>query len=654
LLQRIALPLLSVLVIGPTAALAQPAALEAPAIPAPAVTKVLPADIAGVLLLNTTKDNWGTLNRFNPLPFELSGPGFLPFLPAGTNFSADVQPWVGEWAAVALMIPQPPAEGELPNFADSTLTVASVTDVEGVNAYVAKVRETQAEPPIEREYNGITILEWPAQEPPVLEEPVEEPLPDLPEPLPEEELPAPTPSPEGEQSPPATNPPQSLSFFSRFLPSSTLPLPLARFLPAQNNQIAVGSEPVEVPEPTPPIPAPPGRAGLAIAVLPGYFATATAGKAIEQFIDAQAGIKPLAETAKFQRTLKHPQFSTSLMVGYSNIAAAAQIVPIGSLPTPPEGSPPVPLPSGEMLTAVLKTLAETYDTLEGFVWVQPEGIRAQSAAYYTTPNPENATEITSNADEILAKIPASTYMLGSSRNFQKQWSRMVTLYGEEGESFLDIVRDGIRNATGLDLEEDIISWMDGEFSLFFFPSAQGLFPQVAPAFKLGMGLMIQTSDRPAAERMLNRLEESITRSSGGNVSITRREGSFPLTSWETPMPGKAPQSIFAYRWTDDNTLILTTGSGPMSLLTPEPSQPLTNAYTFQTATQPFPRPNEGYFYLNWGATLSFIYTVFPLDNSNSSRLIKQGLGMIRSFSASNSATPEKEQSDILFVIAPVK
>nr|WP_242072561.1 DUF3352 domain-containing protein [Microcoleus sp. FACHB-68] len=629
--------------IVPTAALAQPATLEAPAIPAPAVTKVLPADIAGVLLLNTTKDNWGTLNRFNPLPFELSGPGFLPFLPAGTNFFADVQPWVGEWAAVALMIPQPPAEGQLPNFADSTLTVAPVVDVEGVNAYVAKVRETQGEPPIERQHNGITILEWPAQEAPVLEEPVQEPVPtESPEPLPQE------------QSPPATNPPQSLSFFSRFLPSSSLPLPLARFLPAQNQQIAVGSEPVEVPVPPTPIPAPPGRAGIAIAVLPGYFATSTSGKAIEQFIDSQAGIKPLAEAAKFQRTLKHPQFSTSLMVGYSNIAAAVQIVPTISLPTPPEGTPPVPLPSGEFYTALLKNLAETYDTLEGFVWVQPEGIRAQSAAYYTTPKLENATELTLNGDGILAKLPASTYMSSSSRNFQKQWSRMVKLYGEEGQSFLDIFRNGIRNATGLDLEEDIISWMDGEFSLFSFPTTQGLFPQALPGFKLGMGLMVQTSDRPAAERMLNRLEESVTTSSGGNVSITRREGSSPLTSWESPMPGKAPQSFFAYRWTDDNTLILTTGSGPMSLLTPEPSQPLANAYIFQTATQSFPRPNEGYFYLNWGATLSFIYTFFPLDDSDASRFIKQGLGMIRSFSASNSATPEKEQSDILLVIAPAK
>ncbi|MBD1939306.1 DUF3352 domain-containing protein [Microcoleus sp. FACHB-68] len=643
MLQRIALPLLSVLAIVPTAALAQPATLEAPAIPAPAVTKVLPADIAGVLLLNTTKDNWGTLNRFNPLPFELSGPGFLPFLPAGTNFFADVQPWVGEWAAVALMIPQPPAEGQLPNFADSTLTVAPVVDVEGVNAYVAKVRETQGEPPIERQHNGITILEWPAQEAPVLEEPVQEPVPtESPEPLPQE------------QSPPATNPPQSLSFFSRFLPSSSLPLPLARFLPAQNQQIAVGSEPVEVPVPPTPIPAPPGRAGIAIAVLPGYFATSTSGKAIEQFIDSQAGIKPLAEAAKFQRTLKHPQFSTSLMVGYSNIAAAVQIVPTISLPTPPEGTPPVPLPSGEFYTALLKNLAETYDTLEGFVWVQPEGIRAQSAAYYTTPKLENATELTLNGDGILAKLPASTYMSSSSRNFQKQWSRMVKLYGEEGQSFLDIFRNGIRNATGLDLEEDIISWMDGEFSLFSFPTTQGLFPQALPGFKLGMGLMVQTSDRPAAERMLNRLEESVTTSSGGNVSITRREGSSPLTSWESPMPGKAPQSFFAYRWTDDNTLILTTGSGPMSLLTPEPSQPLANAYIFQTATQSFPRPNEGYFYLNWGATLSFIYTFFPLDDSDASRFIKQGLGMIRSFSASNSATPEKEQSDILLVIAPAK
>ena len=97
LLNRFVFPLVAIVAFNPVGVFAQsvtPASKPAP----PAVTKVLPSSMAGVVLFNTTKDNWGKFNRFNPFPFDVSGPTFLPFLPAGIDYQTNVQPWIGDWA----------------------------------------------------------------------------------------------------------------------------------------------------------------------------------------------------------------------------------------------------------------------------------------------------------------------------------------------------------------------------------------------------------------------------------------------------------------------------------------------------------------------------------------------------------------------------
>jgi hypothetical protein len=96
----------------------------------------------------------------------------------------------------------------------------------------------------------------------------------------------------------------------------------------------------------------------------------------------------------------------------------------------------------------------------------------------------------------------------------------------------------------------------------------------------------------------------------------------------------------------------------MAALNPKPYLPLHLNHTFQTATTSFPIPNDGYFYVNMGATLSFLYNLLLPPVSTSDSLFVQEFqriaGTVRSVSTSNSTTADAQRLDSLWVLAPVK
>ncbi|MEO0971258.1 MAG: hypothetical protein AAFX80_23830, partial [Cyanobacteria bacterium J06639_18] len=82
---------------------------------------------------------------------------------------------------------------------------------------------------------------------------------------------------------------------------------------------------------------------------------------------------------------------------------------------------------------------------------------------------------------------------------------------------------------------------------------------------------------------------------------------------------------------------------------------LPSAYNFKTATNSFPHPNQGYFYMNMGSVLSWVYGFVPAEfNSPYFQMFKKGIGSIYSISSSSSTTAEQEQFDTLIVLAPVR
>lgn len=635
----------------------------------PAVSQVIPANVAGVFLTNTT-NVWGDLERFNPLPFPISGPGNIPLMPMATNFQTDIQPWVGEWAAVVVL---PGADSTLAttpiSLNQSLLAIVPVTDRAGMTAYLDSVKVLRQEDPKTRSIGGVTLWEWeseaiiPPEMPPDmppglpgtvglnhpvtqyltkawnlgLKERIAQVNPKFP-PLPPLILPPYKPR-------IIETPPYSIQ---ESLPQSQ-PFPLEpEPAPEYPGSFPAEPEPEVFPFPTP-------RPGLAIANFGNYLAVSSHPAALEQLIAAQSTLVPLANNPDFQRIFNHPQFGRSMVALYINTKQLSNVVATWEFPTFPQ-PPGSPL---NFWATLLEPLAQQYTTLEGWGWAEETGFRSQGRADYRTPQPDFATPDSTAEAQILTRIPGTSYITMNSRNLARQWRRVVESAQQDPQRQLvfDEFRRVVRENLDLDLEQDIIPLFDGEYASFVFPTTKGMIPFFSPGLNLGVGVAFQTSDRPGMERVLARIEEKISLAANSGIQLTSTQiGGQPMTSVETPMGDGTTLSTLAYGWVDSNTLLITTGSEPMAQLVPQPYGNLADSYTFQTAIAPFTKPNAGYFFLNAGSLFSFLNGFIPPDLSQdpAAQPIRQLLGSLRSLGASSFSTPEWEQSDFHLVLSPVR
>ncbi|MDY6939126.1 MAG: DUF3352 domain-containing protein [Cyanobacteriota bacterium] len=666
LLARSVLSWLSVLTLLPGTTVAQSIEeSEPPPAIAPKISQVLPANLAGAILFDTT-GTWSDLERFNPLPFEISGPGGIPFLPLETDFNSDIQPWVGKWAATVLLPARDPYGLDRTDLEASLLTLVSASDTVAMNAYLEKLETLRGAPPVEREFEGVKIWEWEADEfsEPEFLTPEPNPLPGLPEDMGmkgaivglTKALPAALsdafskrfegnifdrlaqakPKPRIQPQPPIPGSPPNSEFEE---PPALEPLP----------------EPFPEPSEFPPFPIP--RPGLAIAVLPdGYLAASTNAAALEQLIALQADLVPLADNPQFQKTFEHPEFDRSLVSLYGNLKQLSQLAAtLNFTDFPPIPNEPETV---NFLTAVLDPIAKEYTTIHSWGWGDLNGLRTQSVAYYRNPNPSRATVAPVGGTQIASQIPGASYLSVNSFNLARYWQRILDTTATEPEfqEGLDEIRRLVRENLNLDLESELISLFDGEYAFFLFPTQQGLFPFFNPGLDLGLGITIETSNRPGMEQLLSQIETWIETSGEDSVDITTAEvEGMTATSLNTVLPDGQSISQVAYSWNDTNTLTLSTGIGPLAELLPQPYGTLDESYTFQTAIEPFPIPNDGYFFLNMGSLLSFLNNFFSpgmVASPDDADWIRIAMGAFRSLSVSSFSTPELEQADFYLVLSP--
>uniref|UniRef100_A0A7C3KFA0 DUF3352 domain-containing protein n=1 Tax=Oscillatoriales cyanobacterium SpSt-418 TaxID=2282169 RepID=A0A7C3KFA0_9CYAN len=641
LLRRISLALATSALFLPTPATAQTPAQTLPA--DSSVSRILPGNTAAVVMLNLKPELWQDLNRFNPYQAQLQIIPFnsfpLTWLSPQMTLS-DVQGWLGEEVAIALLPPSQPLE----TIGRSTLFLSPIKDQAALDAFLTKLKTSREAPTVDTTYKGIPIVVWEGQA-----TPANPATPIEPTPIPEE-----TPSPD-ETSEPPSQVQQPTSPTAQWLPT--------RVQVAQQHLVAVKDSAPSA-NPLPPT-LPPGQPlpgelltaqrGLAIARLPGHVVIAGEQAALERFIDSIESDSPrLASTTDFQRTVNHPQYTKSLVTAYGSTAELLQLVNrIDPATVPPTAGFKPPLFTEKQIAAVTKD----YRSFNSFTWVEPNGLRSQSNTFYTAPKPEWVSKAGPDANQILNRLPAATFLSANSRNFNEQWQSFLDSTKEDEEFQADLAkfRSGFQSTLGIDFEKELVSWLDGEYVFFFFPAKNGLFSSFYPGLDLGMGLMVQTSDRAAAEASLAKLDAYIRKQPGGPNRIVQRQvqGS-SFTSWEDRLDGKVVSGL-AYGWVDEKTLLITSGTGVLPQLVPQPYIFLPPTYTFQTAIKGLPTPNEGYLFVNMGASLSFLYGLVlpsvPSQDDFIVREVQRILGTLRSVSTTNSATLEAQSFDVFWVLS---
>lgn len=560
----------------------------------------LPKDAPLVAIVDTTSENWRKAGNFQLFNTVWNGISF--FIPPQfkNGYATDIKPWLGEQVAFAFL----PKVGSSKVTVDSNfVSLVPVKDEAALQRFLSKLTANGRFN--QRQYKGITILETKV----------------------------------GKSSKPGLSP-----------QDSTLP-------PVPESPINKAAKPNSLNKPSlkvPPIKRPRTRkpTSLVIGVLPGHLAVGYSKQSIERVINTnQQKAATLAQNSQFQKTIKQPETGKPLFSMYQDpvgyITFAKDI-----LKDPNLGLPPIDLDnilSSEQL--------KQYQSLGSFVMVQKEGIRFQVNAYPSPEYKENNLVNNIKTQTILSRMPAATYSAINGKNLNQRWKAISQILSSQKEfkNAFETFRKLIRINTGLDFDRDIMGWMDGEFALFMYPTKGGFFQAVKPSSDMGIGLAVETTNRTAAETTLNKLGDYIKSVSKGEMKVVKKSiKNQTVTSWD--FDGDSEKSLLAYSWVDDNTLILTTGYGAIADLVPQPYLALPSAYNFNTATNSLPSPNSGYFYMNMGSLLSWVYGFVPKQYANNPffNMFKQAIGSVYSISATTSSQVDREQSDFLIVLAPVR
>lgn len=329
-----------------------------------------------------------------------------------------------------------------------------------------------------------------------------------------------------------------------------------------------------------------------------------------------------------------------------------------------------PLFSIPQTDGTITTAAEIWDTLDlgistvdGFLWFDPSGARMQFRANYTEPQPQLAA-LARTDDETLEHIPAASAIALTTRGFDVILPDILAAYDQipELQAPLNQARDEIRNATGFDLDAEIVPLFDGDLSFFIFPSDRSFLIGAGGFIPLGAGITIETSDRPKLEALIAQIEtqwldQIRTQTSDMKtigVSSIEVEG-FDVTSWNLPSPFYEALSLMGYTWVSDDTLLITSGADLMAELLPIPYQSLGDSYTYRSAIEPFPQPNISLFHLNVGSILALLNDYFPVSNWGSPSDtfdLPRFVQSFRSISESTTATETYAQDDVHIQLAP--
>ncbi|MEO0455945.1 MAG: DUF3352 domain-containing protein [Cyanobacteria bacterium P01_A01_bin.114] len=293
------------------------------------------------------------------------------------------------------------------------------------------------------------------------------------------------------------------------------------------------------------------------------------GPAVEKIIDVSAGATSVLQTAGYRQAIPridHPQAFAHL---YVNLPAAKQLI---------EPSQGLPLGNSEGLAATM-TLSNT-------------GVQFNGTSWLAASNDSNYANLKNAPDEMTRRLPEDALLMVSGTSLQKLWQSI-----DEADGAVPLLpfrpenlKAGLQNTTGLRLDEDLMPWMDGEFSFALLPPANPA--QGTP--DLGqLLLLVKASDRDAAEATWKRLDGIVESRHGYDVKTIGTEAQI-VTQWVSPFGGIA----MSHGWLDGNVTFLGVGAEVADAIAPRPPSSLAESTLFQTLTADAPKANTGHFFIN--------------------------------------------------------
>lgn len=184
-------------------------------------------------------------------------------------------------------------------------------------------------------------------------------------------------------------------------------------------------------------------------------------------------------------------------------------------------------------------------------------------------------------------LPLETPLMVAGTNLQQRWQTFSqnNLTQSTDPFSPSSFQGSIQSLTGLNLEQDFLSWMNGEFSIAVVP-----LPKPTSDQKTGLVLLASTSDRPTAERTFQQLDEVMRSRYQYQVNPVQVNGR-PIVNWVSPFGSLN----ISHGWLDDQTMFLGMGPSVAEAIARPGSSLSTNALL---RVSPPRTPINGQFWLN--------------------------------------------------------
>ncbi|HHP7245879.1 MAG TPA: DUF3352 domain-containing protein [Elainellaceae cyanobacterium] len=304
-----------------------------------------------------------------------------------------------------------------------------------------------------------------------------------------------------------------------------------------------------------------------------FLVVSDAPAAVEQVIDTFKGQDSVAQVPGYRQALRQVAVADPFLQTYVNVPVASQIAANNNQPIPSQGLAPLQNNQGFAATVLL---GEEGVEIQGIAWLDPD-----SAATYEAKNA---------ARRMPKLLPAETLTMASGGNLQQLWQN----YSERGDTASggpfspNNLRAGLQATTGLNMDDDLMAWMNGEFALALTPTAG----DTAEGGGVGVLFMVQASDRPAAEQALTKLDDVMESRYRFQVNETEISGA-TVVQWTQPLAGLT----LTRGWLNNDVTFLAFGPIADSFL-PNPKTALDENGLFQQTTASGLEPNNGHFFVN--------------------------------------------------------
>ncbi|NJK62887.1 MAG: DUF3352 domain-containing protein [Synechococcaceae cyanobacterium SM2_3_1] len=230
----------------------------------------------------------------------------------------------------------------------------------------------------------------------------------------------------------------------------------------------------------------------------------------------------------------------------------------------------------------------------------PAGFRVQTQVNVVPEGIFKPTEVKAAASQLIPRLPGQTLALFSGFNVAQNYQDRLQYLQQDPQASAALTdfKAQLLADTGLDLDQDLLNWMDGEIVLSVQPETVPLMPFLPP---LGLVAMIETSQPEQARLGLAKLD-LLAEQKGLSVQQQQEQ-----VVWQGPF---FPQPLLVRQW-DGETLILSSSPANLQLILEGSATPLPQTAPFQTVWETLPQSNYGYFLINSQEIRRLVQQQFP-------------------------------------------